>query len=141
VRNPRKRWHVTDVTAKQRETKGMTQAELNAAIRRANWIFSRDYRPNSEPPPRNLEPLPDKIRPELKGPTERSYEARAAEQMLNSEERFGQSHARLFPFIKKRVWTPSGMGLLLQVFEDRCEILLDQSRTVHVPPVNVRPIQ
>jgi hypothetical protein len=39
--------------------------------------------------------------------------------------RFGQSHARLFPFIGRKVRTPEGPGTLLQVFADRVTVLLD----------------
>ena len=57
-------------------------------------------------------------------------------------ERFGQAHARLFPFIGKRIWTPDGAGELLSVFAEQCEILLDGSlRTARVLPEDVRPIQ
>jgi hypothetical protein len=119
----------------------MKQAELDAAIRQANSIFSRKYRPNAEPPtkPKSLAP---QVAPEPQASAERSYEAAGPKQSLDAERRFGQSHARLFPFIDKRVWTPRGTGVLLQVFAERCEILPDgQSRTVRVRTEDVSPIQ
>ncbi len=47
---------------------------------------------------------------------------------LDSELRFGQPHARLFPFIGRKVRTSSGSGTLLQVFADRATVLLDSGR-------------
>jgi len=61
---------------------------------------------------------------------------------VESERRFAQPHARLFPFIGRRVWTPSGAGLLLAVHADQCEVLPDGSdKTVRVATSSVRPIQ
>ena len=37
----------------------------------------------------------------------------------------GQPHAMLFPFIGRKVRTPAGLGTLLQVFADRCTVVLD----------------
>jgi hypothetical protein len=39
--------------------------------------------------------------------------------------RFGQPHARLFPFIGRKVRTPGGPGTLIQVFADRVTVLLE----------------
>jgi len=56
--------------------------------------------------------------------------------------RFGQSHARLFPFIRKRVWTPTGPGVLLSAYAEQCEILPDgAAKTIRVRTQDVRPIQ
>jgi hypothetical protein len=47
---------------------------------------------------------------------------------LESEEqmrKFGQPHARLFPFIGRKVRTPAGPGTLIQVFAHRVTVLLD----------------
>lgn len=64
------------------------------------------------------------------------------EESLAAEARFGQRQARLFPFIGKRVWTARGVGLLLQVFADKCEIHPDGAdRTVRVPFGEVKLIQ
>jgi hypothetical protein len=56
-------------------------------------------------------------------------------------QRFGQFHARLFPFIDERVWTAAGPGLLLSVHAMQCEILPDGGvKTIRVPTEDVRPI-
>ena len=47
---------------------------------------------------------------------------------LDAEERFGAPHAKLFPFLERRVRTPEGCGILLQVFQDRAAVLLDSER-------------
>ena len=39
--------------------------------------------------------------------------------------KFGQSHARLFPFIGHKVRTPEGPGTLIQVFAGQVTVLLD----------------
>ena len=38
------------------------------------------------------------------------------------ERRFGQPHARLFPYLGRRVQTPAGKGTLLQVFAHRVTV-------------------
>jgi hypothetical protein len=43
----------------------------------------------------------------------------------DAEWRFGQPHAKLFPFLGRKVRTPSGPGTLLQVFAERVRVLLD----------------
>jgi len=40
-------------------------------------------------------------------------------------QRFGHSHAILFPLIGKRVSTPRGPGRLETVYANRCEVILD----------------
>ena len=54
-------------------------------------------------------------------------------------QRFG-SHARLFPFIGKRVWTPLGVGELFTAYADTCEVVLND-KVFSVPTADVRPIQ
>lgn len=44
---------------------------------------------------------------------------------VGAERRFCQPHARLFPFLGRKVRTPGGPGTLLQVFADRVTVLLD----------------
>jgi hypothetical protein len=44
---------------------------------------------------------------------------------LDAQGRFGQPHAKLFPFIGRKVRTPRGAGLLVQVFAERVTVLLD----------------
>jgi hypothetical protein len=52
-----------------------------------------------------------------------------------------QSHARLFPFICKRVWTPNGPGLLLSAYAELCEILPEgATKTVRVRTEDVVPL-
>jgi hypothetical protein len=55
--------------------------------------------------------------------------------------RFGQPHARLFPFLGRKVRTPSGPGTLLQVFADRVTVLLDSelSRCAVFTPLEIAP--
>jgi hypothetical protein len=59
---------------------------------------------------------------------------------LEAERRFGQPHAKLFPYIRKRVWTPTGPGTLLSAFAEQCEIL-PEGATKTVRAEDVRPIQ
>jgi hypothetical protein len=61
---------------------------------------------------------------------------------LKMERLFAQEHARLFPLLAKRVWTPQGAGILLSTFADQCEIQPDgANRTVRVRTEDVKPIQ
>jgi len=48
-------------------------------------------------------------------------------QSIATEGRFGQSHAKLFPFLGRKVRTPVGPGTLIQVFADRVTVLLDSN--------------
>ena len=47
------------------------------------------------------------------------------EQREGRQSRFGQPHAWLFPFLGRKVRTPSGPGTLLQVFAERVAVALD----------------
>jgi len=60
---------------------------------------------------------------------------------LAAERRFGQPHARLFPFLGRKIRTPAGPGTLLQVFADRVTVLLDSelSRSSFFRPADVEP--
>jgi hypothetical protein len=60
---------------------------------------------------------------------------------LDAERRFGQPHAKLFPFIGRKVRTPAGPGTLLQVFAERVTVLLDSelSKCAWFPPGEVEP--
>jgi hypothetical protein len=60
---------------------------------------------------------------------------------LDAERRFGQPHAKLFPFIGRKVRTPSGPGTLLQVFAERVTVLLDSelSKCAWFPPGEIEP--
>jgi hypothetical protein len=59
-----------------------------------------------------------------------------------ADRRFGQPHAKLFPFIGRKVRTPEGPGTLLQVFADRVTVVLDsaQSRCSFFLPGRVEPL-
>jgi hypothetical protein len=48
-----------------------------------------------------------------------------SEASLEAEGRFGQPHAKLFPFIGRKVRTPGGSGTLLQVFAGRLTLVLE----------------
>ncbi len=54
----------------------------------------------------------------------------------------GQSHARLFSFLGRKVRTPAGMGTLLQVFADRCTVVLDShvAQCAHFAPDEIEPV-
>jgi hypothetical protein len=57
--------------------------------------------------------------------------------------RFDKPHARLFPFIGRKVRTPSGPATLMQVFADRVTVLLDSERDgacKHFLPAEIAPI-
>jgi hypothetical protein len=62
-------------------------------------------------------------------PTHKAWQTEKLEswppESLEAERRFGQSHAKLFPFLGRKVRTPDGPGTLLQVFADRVTVLLE----------------
>lgn len=60
----------------------------------------------------------------------------------DAERRFGQPHARLFPFLGRKVRTPNGPGTLLQVFADRVTVLLDSelSKCSFFRPGEIEPV-
>lgn len=55
--------------------------------------------------------------------------------------RFGQSCARLYPFLGRTICTPEGSGRLLQVFPDRATVLLEtqQDRASFFLPAELWP--
>jgi len=61
---------------------------------------------------------------------------------FDAERRFAQPHARLFPFLGRKVRTPSGPGTLLQVFADRVTVVLDSelSRCSFFVPAQIEPV-
>jgi hypothetical protein len=61
---------------------------------------------------------------------------------LDAELRFGQPHAKLFPFLGRKVRTPAGLGMLLQVFADRCTVLLDSdlAQCARFAPGEIEPV-
>ena len=60
---------------------------------------------------------------------------------LEAERRFGEPHARLYPFLGRTVETPAGPGRLLQVFVDRVAVVLDHDprRVTYLLPSEVLP--
>src|SRR5215472_10703026 len=61
---------------------------------------------------------------------------------LEAERRFHcQPHAKLFPFIGRKVRTPAGPGTLLQVFAERATVLLesDQDKCAVFRPSDIEP--
>lgn len=91
----------------------MNGTELDAVIEQANRIFSRQYRPG------------DGAQQKAGPPTAEPKEADWPSDSLDAEQRFGQPHAKLFPFIGRKVRTPAGPGTLLQVFAQRVTVFLD----------------
>ena len=59
-----------------------------------------------------------------------------------AEQRFAQPHARLFPFLGRKVRTPAGVGTLLQVFADRCMVVLDSEASLcaRFKPGEIEPV-
>lgn len=53
-----------------------------------------------------------------------------------------QQHAKLFPFIGRKVRTPAGLGTLLQVFADRCTVVLDShlAQCARFAPGEIEPV-
>src|SRR5215472_12847578 len=91
----------------------MNSAELEAAIEQANRIFSRSYPSNRES---RDERADGEILQESPACTLQGTWPTAC---FDMEKRFAQPHARLFPFIGRKVRTPGGTGTLLQVFAKR----------------------
>ena len=61
---------------------------------------------------------------------------------LDAEQRFGQPHAKLFPFLGRKVRTPVGTGTLLQVLSERVTVLLDSElgRCNFFRPAEIEPV-
>ncbi len=61
---------------------------------------------------------------------------------VESEQRFGQPHAKLFAFLGRKVRTPVGPGTLLQVFAHRATVLLDSqlSKCCFFSPGEIEPV-
>jgi hypothetical protein len=68
----------------------------------------------------------------------RECSAWSSEQTLCAN-RFGQSHALLFPLVGKRVSTPCGPGRLETVYAKRCEVVLDSEpkKIAVFPPCDI----
>ena len=61
---------------------------------------------------------------------------------FEAERRFAQPHAKLFPFLGRKVRTPGGPGTLIQVFADRVIVLLDSelSKCAFFVPAQITPL-
>jgi hypothetical protein len=61
---------------------------------------------------------------------------------LAAERRFGQPHAKLFPFLGRKVRTPTGPGTLIQVFAERVTVLLDSEsdKCSFFRPAQIEPV-
>jgi hypothetical protein len=94
----------------------MTSAKLAAAIAEANRVFSRKNGATPEVPVEA---------PANGGVAECSPTQSWPPESLDAERRFAQPHAKLFPFLGRKVRTPDGPGTLLQVFADRVTVVLD----------------
>lgn len=72
----------------------------------------------------------------------RTADGRCKVSSVRPEQKFGQSHARLFPFLGRKVRTPNGPGTLLQVFADRVTVLLDSelSKCSFFRPGEIEPV-
>ena len=60
----------------------------------------------------------------------------------DAERRFAAPHARLFPFLGRKVRTPAGVGTLIQVFAQRCTVVLDSqaSQCARFSPDEIEPV-
>jgi hypothetical protein len=60
----------------------------------------------------------------------------------DAELRFGPPHARLFPFLGRKVGTPLGPGTLIQVFSERVTVLLDTElgKCAFFEPAQIEPV-
>lgn len=60
---------------------------------------------------------------------------------MDAERRFAQPHAKLFPFIGRKVRTPAGAGTLIQVFAERVTVVLesDVDKCAFFTPAEIEP--
>lgn len=104
----------------------------------ANWI-KRAQTAFQEPPDRdtavtddrNLTAVPNvgnstlKRMPTEAVPATQREETNWQREPIEADRHFGQWHAKLFPFIGRKVRTPTGPGTLLQVYAGHVTVLLD----------------
>lgn len=115
----------------------MNTTELDAAIEQANRVFSSRYPSDgaeSEAPKSqdaSGEPFPS-LRVDTWPPVS-----------LNAERRFGQAHAKLFPFIGRKVRTPHGPGTLIQVFSERVTVVIESELSLcrFFRPAEIEPVR
>lgn len=73
------------------------------------------------------------------GPTGPETRINWPAECIEAEQRFGVPHARLFPLIGHEVITPSGRGVLIQVFPRQVTVKVGDT-IVYVLPEQVMPI-
>jgi hypothetical protein len=108
----------------------MNGAELDVAIEQANRIFSRRHQ------------CSDGAQGNAETPTSEPKRTDWPWESLDGAHRFGQPHAKLFPFIGRKVRTPAGPGTLIQVFAGRVTIVLDSDieKCSFFKPAEIEPI-
>lgn len=114
----------------QEDIGSMNHVELDAAIQQANRIFSSRFTPSVD----------DSLEPERPAaPTEQRGRPPVS---MDAERQFGQPHAKLFPFIGRKVRTPVGPGTLTQVFAERVVVVLDSelSKCADFHPKEIEPV-
>jgi hypothetical protein len=64
------------------------------------------------------------------------------EESLDAARRFAQPHAKLFPFIGRKVRTPQGTGTLVQVFANRVAVVLESQleHCAFFQPDDIEPV-
>lgn len=60
----------------------------------------------------------------------------------DAKRHFGQPHAKLFPFIGRKVKTPAGIGTLIQVFAGRVTVVLESNmdKCTVFEPAEIEPV-
>lgn len=120
----------------------MTAEELLAEVESLGVVVTLDHRDLVLRPKSRLTPqLVERLRthkPELLDLLELRTWPEASRDAVR---RFGQSCARLYPFIGREVETPQGRGRLLQVLQERATVVLDvePDRAKFFIPSEVRP--
>jgi hypothetical protein len=110
--------------------------ETIAGLRKNKAAVVEYLRGRSQPPGIQFSSFPDPIArktEKLESWTPGSYE---------TERRFAQPHAKLFPYLGRKVRTPGGPGTLMQVFANRATVLLDSelSRCTFFVPAQIEPL-
>jgi len=83
-----------------------------------------------------------KVQCNAKSPAREPRETTRPLASLDAERRFGQPHAKLFPFIGRKVRTPAGTGTLIQVFAGRVTVALesDLDKCAFFKPAEIEPV-
>ncbi len=118
-------------------------------IKRAQTVFQETPdRATAVTDDRNLTAVPNvgnstpKRTPTEAVPATQREETNWPREPFEAERRFGQPHAKLVPFIGRKVRTPTGPGTLVQVFADRVTVVLDSelSRCSFFRPRDIEPV-